>query len=276
MKQPESSAPIEIPQRPQMTGRVIGLWRYPVKSMKGEGLIMSEVTERGLVGDRVFGIIDMRAEVLLSAKRVPELLMGSAVFLADDVVELTLPDATTIRSDDAKVHSVLSVWLGREVELQRPVSGRRSLVEVEVDIDDPSQIAEFSTRPGLFHDGPVMHLLTTESLACAKALYPKGDWAVDRFRPNILIEPTIDVEEPTFLEDAWVGSTAKAGTAEFAIHQVCDRCVMVTRAVADLPADKMILRTLHRHHQSDFGVKSTVSKSGRVSVDDEVVCERTL
>ena len=39
-------------------GSVVGLWRYPVKSMMGEELNSSEVTERGLLGDRQFAIVD--------------------------------------------------------------------------------------------------------------------------------------------------------------------------------------------------------------------------
>jgi len=35
-------------------GSVVGLWRYPVKSMMGEELNAAEVTDRGLVGDRQF------------------------------------------------------------------------------------------------------------------------------------------------------------------------------------------------------------------------------
>jgi uncharacterized protein YcbX len=36
-------------------GSVVALWRYPVKSMMGEELNSSEVTDRGLLGDRQFG-----------------------------------------------------------------------------------------------------------------------------------------------------------------------------------------------------------------------------
>ena len=39
-------------------GSVVALWRYPVKSMMGEELNSSEVTERGLLGDRQFAIVD--------------------------------------------------------------------------------------------------------------------------------------------------------------------------------------------------------------------------
>src|SRR5256885_15038471 len=40
------------------TASVVGLWRYPVKSMMGEELNASEVTGRGLLGDRQFAVVD--------------------------------------------------------------------------------------------------------------------------------------------------------------------------------------------------------------------------
>ena len=39
-------------------GSVVALWRYPVKSMMGEELNSSQVTNRGLLGDRQFAIVD--------------------------------------------------------------------------------------------------------------------------------------------------------------------------------------------------------------------------
>ena len=38
-------------------GSVVALWRYPVKSMMGEELNSSEVTDRGLLGDRQFAVV---------------------------------------------------------------------------------------------------------------------------------------------------------------------------------------------------------------------------
>ena len=37
-----------------VVGSVVSLWRYPVKSMMGEELNASVVTERGLFGDRAY------------------------------------------------------------------------------------------------------------------------------------------------------------------------------------------------------------------------------
>ena len=39
-------------------GSVVALWRYPVKSMMGEELNSSEVTDCGLLGDRQFAVVD--------------------------------------------------------------------------------------------------------------------------------------------------------------------------------------------------------------------------
>jgi uncharacterized protein len=50
------------------TETVVSLWRYPVKSMMGEELNSSYVTERGLVGDRVYALIDQKNGKVASAK----------------------------------------------------------------------------------------------------------------------------------------------------------------------------------------------------------------
>src|ERR687890_860865 len=50
------------------TGKVVSLWRYPVKSMLGEELNSSYVTERGLVGDRAYALIDQETGKVASAK----------------------------------------------------------------------------------------------------------------------------------------------------------------------------------------------------------------
>src|SRR5881396_2602498 len=49
-------------------GSVVGLWRYPVKSMMGEELNAAEVTDRGLVGDRQFAVVDATTGKVAGAK----------------------------------------------------------------------------------------------------------------------------------------------------------------------------------------------------------------
>jgi uncharacterized protein YcbX len=49
-------------------GTVVSLWRYPVKSMMGEELNSSHVTERGLIGDRTYAVVDKQTGKVASAK----------------------------------------------------------------------------------------------------------------------------------------------------------------------------------------------------------------
>jgi len=57
---------------PIVLGTLRSLWRYPVKSMMGEELTASEVTDRGLVGDRAYAVVDKLSGKIASAKNPPK------------------------------------------------------------------------------------------------------------------------------------------------------------------------------------------------------------
>ena len=50
------------------SGVVEELWRYPVKSMQGEQLNQTEVTERGLLCDRAYALRDNSDGKIATAK----------------------------------------------------------------------------------------------------------------------------------------------------------------------------------------------------------------
>src|SRR5205823_7251405 len=87
-----------------IAGTVVSLWRYPVKSMLGEELNSSYVTERGLIGDRTYAIVDKKTGKVASAKNPTKwgrLFDFRSVFIAQpQVVEnippvrVTFPDGT--------------------------------------------------------------------------------------------------------------------------------------------------------------------------------------
>src|SRR5205807_4432230 len=89
-------------------GSVVALWRYPVKSMMGEELNAAEVTDRGLLGDRSFALVDTETAKVVSAKnpkKWPAMFDCRAVFttppaLGDPLppVRVTLPDGATVTS----------------------------------------------------------------------------------------------------------------------------------------------------------------------------------
>ena len=51
-------------------GQVHALWRYPVKSMQGEPLDTSLVTDNGLLGDRAFWLYDEASGKVALLKQV--------------------------------------------------------------------------------------------------------------------------------------------------------------------------------------------------------------
>ncbi|MGH9841635.1 MAG: MOSC N-terminal beta barrel domain-containing protein, partial [Blastocatellia bacterium] len=52
----------------ETVGSVAGLWRFPVKSMRGEQIEQAELTGRGLVGDRAYALIEADTGKVVSAK----------------------------------------------------------------------------------------------------------------------------------------------------------------------------------------------------------------
>ena len=66
------------------TGSVVSLWRYPVKSMMGEELNAADVTERGLLGDRAYALVDTadgKAATAKNPRKWPHLFDFRATFV---------------------------------------------------------------------------------------------------------------------------------------------------------------------------------------------------
>ena len=49
-------------------GSIVSLWRYPVKSMMGEELRSTDMTEGGIWGDRSYALIDTETGKVVSVK----------------------------------------------------------------------------------------------------------------------------------------------------------------------------------------------------------------
>ncbi len=104
-----------------VVGSVAALWRFPVKSMRGEQLEEVEVTGQGLVGDRAYALIDVDTGKVVSAKSVrlfPDLLGCTATFVepprsdrALPPVRLELPNGASVTSDSGDVDRILSAFL---------------------------------------------------------------------------------------------------------------------------------------------------------------------
>jgi uncharacterized protein YcbX len=267
-------------------GSVVALWRYPVKSMLGEELHAAEVTERGLVGDRQFALVDRSTGKIAGAKN-PRKWGSFFDFRAAYVesprrgarlpaVRLTLPDGTVVRSDQADLEQILSQALGREVAFAEAEhdgeSSGATAEEYWPDIEGlefRETVTDFELPAGTFFDLAVVHLLTTATIDRLRALYPGGRFEVRRFRPNIVVATGPDDEG--FVENDWIGHTVAIGDeVRLRITGPCPRCVMTTLPQGDLPKDPGILRAAAQHNQANVGVYADVIAAGTTRRGDPV------
>jgi uncharacterized protein len=247
---------------------VLGLWRYPVKSLQGEALDTAWLEADGIVGDRRWGIRDEATGRILTARRLPALLHAAATY-ADDQPAISLPDGRTVVGPGPDTDRVLSAWLARPVSLIAAESATGRAEFFADATDDTSEAIEWTMPDGRYVDAAPVLVLTTASLRSGAGLHPQGVWDPRRFRPNVLI----DVDGDGWTEDMWIGRPLQAGSAVLAPTQPCTRCTMVTRPQPGLEADADVFRTLARHHEAHLGVWSDVRAAGVVSVGDKASVE---
>lgn len=229
--------------------RVVGLWRYPVKSMQGEPLDVTDVDGHGLVGDRRWAVLDTATGLTLTARRQPELLQASAC-LDGDGVRIALPDGSRVRDDGD-----LSDWLGHPVALVAAGDERRGVYETPLDAEhEDGEWVRWRGPSGTFHD-------SARTMVSIVSLASTGDWDVRRFRPNVVVDRD---------EDALVGASVVAGTVGLDVVKQIDRCVVVTRPQPGLPRDLEPLRTINGERATFLGVGALVTGPGRVALGDEV------
>ena len=131
----------------------------------------------------------------------------------------------------------------------------------------PAEIFEYESPPGTYFDAFPLLVLTKRSLESLAALAPDSNIDVRRFRPNLLIETDSDERFP---EQSWVGKRIKIGDVVVSIAMECPRCVMTTRAVAELPKDPDVMRKLVQKAGGIFGVYASVEGGGSVRSGDAV------
>jgi uncharacterized protein len=266
-------------------GSIVSLWRYPVKSMLGEELNATEVTKRGLLGDRAYALVDGSDGKVASAKnprKWPQLFDCRAA-LADvpkprtkvPLVRITLPDGTVVNTRQRGLNHVFSKVLQRGVKLSALPGVRTAKAEEywpDIDgLDHRDTVTDFDLPEGTFFDCALVHLLTTATLDRLRALYPQGRFEVRRFRPNIVVETT---NEKDFVENAWIGKRLAIGDAvRLSITGPCPRCVMTTLPQGDLPKDTGILRTAAQHNRANVGVYASVLQGGNLRRGDSVRLE---
>jgi uncharacterized protein YcbX len=231
---------------------VVGLWRYPVKSMAAEPLAEVDVSWHGLAGDRRWAFV--RDGVVASG--FPWLTLRERNDMnryRPSFVDPIRPDAsaTRVESPTGELFDVTDPALARELW----ASGARVLRQDR----------------GVFDTFP-LSLVTTQSIA---RLAETVGVALDerRFRPNFLVEAAGDAP---FAEDSWVGSTLRIGGPggfRLRLDKRDGRCLVITLDPVTGEREPAILRAVARDRAGCLGVYGTPVTPGRVAIGDEVVVE---
>lgn len=268
-------------------GRLVALHRYPLKSMAGERLDSADVTERGVLGDRAYALIDEETGRVVSAKRPRRwaaMLECRATFdrppgpdTPTPPVTVALADGSTLSSGDVYFDEHVSRAFGRRVRLAGVAPEGASFEYHWPDMtglvyggrEHRNEITVHGMPAGTFFDGSILHLLTTASLDALRGRAPGSDFDASRFRPNLVIETASGATG--FVEDGWVGRELRIGDdVRIEITKRCLRCVMTTLPHGGLPKDSRILKAAFAENEGHVGVNGRVVRVGRVAVGDAV------
>jgi uncharacterized protein len=234
-----------------VNGTVLGLWRWPVKSMAGERVNAMRVDGRGAGGDRSHAVMHEHKGALkpLTAREAPRLLAWRAGYpfnldagldpASPPFAVVTAPDGHGYRWGDPRLKAALETDLGRPVQLRRDIHGIQDLPRTLLLTLEP-------TLRGLGHElgGPV---------------------DIRRFRPNL----HLDADAEPFAELGWEGGELIfAGGVRLRLLHPCERCAMPTRHPDTQVKWPGLLRHLNAAHEQCFGINARVLASGRIQAGE--------
>jgi uncharacterized protein YcbX len=245
----ETELPIEI-------GRIEAIFRYPVKSMRGEPLQGATLGWHGIEGDRRLGLrrLDERGGFpWLTASKLPELILFT-------------PRRDEHASGDAPATHVLTP----EGE-QMPVFGDALAAEIGRRCGTAVQMTHL--RHGIFDDASIS-VITSDTVREVCRLAGRTADA-RRFRPNVLVRSTRAIP---FEEDAWLGGVLAFGEADDApavtVTMRDVRCAMVNVDPDEGSSAPEVLKAVVRANQNNAGIYGTVTRCGRLALGQAVVLHR--
>jgi uncharacterized protein YcbX len=236
-------------------GQIEAIFRYPVKSMRGEPLDAARLGWHGLDGDRrlAFRRLDDRGGFpWLNASKLPDLILFAP------------------RREDGNREELPTHVLTPEGE-EMPLFGEALAAEVGRRYGAPVQMMQLDH--GIFDEASISVITSDTVREVCRLARKSAD--VRRFRPNIVVRSTRAVP---FEEDEWLGGVLTFGEADDApavTVTMCDvRCAMVNfDPDAGGPAPEM-LKAVVRANENNAGIYGTVTRIGQLAVGQTIVLHR--
>lgn len=229
-----------------MTGKVAELWRYPVSSMAGERLDQLHIHAAGVVGDRIWGLLDAATGRIASPGREKHFIgvPRAHAKAVQEGVALSLDGERWAEPEDAELLEGLSQAFGF-IPVLKPFDAVGS--------------GEFRPR---YEHAPI-HLVTSAAIRSLERELPGSIIDARRFRPNILLDWPDDGE--AIPEHRWIGREIRIGDVVLRGREPCGRCGFITIAQEGLPQDVEILRTVVKRHERNFGIYCDVVTPGEIA-----------
>jgi uncharacterized protein len=255
-----------------VVGKIDSLWRYPVKSMRGEELEEAFVGFSGVYGDRLFAFRSSagpKGFPYLTGREQEEMLLYRPRFRHPDRAAKP-PNLSEAESMAPGINPLSADAADLAVDVETP-SG-----EV-LGVNDPTLIGLLKKRIG---DELVLTLLRSEramtdcrpismfSVQTARQLGDEIGATIDkrRFRANIYMDLGSDAG---FAEDAYIGRTLRIGPkVVVSVLERDPRCKMITLDPETAQPNAQLLRTVNQTHDNKAGVYGAVLVEGAIQRGD--------
>ena len=253
-------------------GRVDSLWRYPVKSMRGEELDEAFASYSGIYGDRLFAFrssANHKGFPYFTARDQRRLLQYRPRFRYPDkatrpinLIEAESKNANPLLADLAELVVDVETPDGKTLPIDDP-----TLIEtLRADVDPKHQVTLMQSQRAMTDCRPV----SIFSLQSAQQLAEETCVPVDkrRFRANVYVELT---SAKGFAENDLVGRSVRIGPkAVITVLERDARCMIITLDPDTGEQTPAILKKVAQAHDGMVGVYGAVLVEGMVHKGDPV------
>ncbi len=253
-------------------GTVDSLWRYPVKSMRGEEMDEMFVGYPGVYGDRLFAFKSSAGPAgfpYFTGREQRQMIRYRARFRHPDKA------ARPINLAEAEGNGAAPLSATREelmIDVETPNGSVFAIDDpalaetLRAGLDGKHELTLLRSDRALVDCGP----LSLFSIQTVRKLEEETDSRIDKrnFRANVYVDlPSLGA----FAEDEFVGRQLRLGSkAVVSVVKRDGRCMMITLDPETAEKNPTILKTVAQAHEGKAGVYAAVVSEGIVCKGDPV------
>jgi len=256
-------------------GRIDAIWRYPVKGMQGEEINSVFTGFGGVMGDRVYGIINGEGEKgfpwFTARDDEPFLLYRPKFKNGGPTVPENLADFEAI---EPGIHPLFPTAEQFAVQVETPdgevfdIDSEEFRAHLNARFEVPLSV-HLSSGKSQVDCRPLSLFSTNTSQQLSTELGINIDFR--RFRPNLVVTWYDESNAEGFYENSLVGKQLQIGDkAVFMPLERDPRCKMVTLDPDTAEGTPKILRHISTKHEGFAGIYGAVLKEGTIKCGDEI------